>query len=167
MSTHQTFRVAKVVYFTDLTRKAARVIPLGSLAEVRLKDAHALALKARTALNSDEATLITPLLRDKLADPFAFWKVEFELAFSKVKKEGADALDFLAKRHASSLSVLAPSDYEERHWLLSRLFAPRDDAVEAKLSAAVDSEFADLLKRYGGQAAAPKKVIETAVLEAA
>src|SRR5438876_1109990 len=51
---------------------------------------------------------------------------------SFVKKEGGDALDFLAKRHASSLSVLAPTDYApERQWLLSRLFAPRDDAVEA------------------------------------
>ncbi|TMJ92917.1 MAG: hypothetical protein E6G77_24890 [Alphaproteobacteria bacterium] len=83
-------------------------------------------------MTPDEAALITPLLRDKLADPFEFWKVEFDLAFSKVKKEGGDALDFLAKRHASSLSVLAPTDYApERQWLLSRLFAPRDDAVEA------------------------------------
>jgi hypothetical protein len=167
MSTHQTFRVAKVVYFSDLTRNAGRVIPLGSFAEVRVSDVHALALKARTALSPDEAALITPLLRDKLADPFEFWKVEFDLAFSKVKKEGVDALDFLAKRHASSLSVLAPTDYAERHWLLGRIFAPRDDAVEAKLSAAVDSEFADLLKRYGAQAAAPEKMIKTAVLEAA
>jgi hypothetical protein len=36
-----------------------------------------------------------------------------------------------------------------------------------KLSAAFDDEFAAWLKRYGGQPAAPKKVIESAVLDKA
>jgi hypothetical protein len=159
MSTDQIFRVARIVYFTDLTSAKGRVIPLGSLAEVRLPHVHALALKARGALNKDELALITPLIRDKLADPFAYLRLEFDLAWSKAKS--GHAIEFLAQRHASSLSVLAPTDYSERGWLLSRLRAPRDEAVEGKLSAAVDSEFAELLKRYGGQVAAPRKVIET------
>jgi hypothetical protein len=159
MNADQTFRVAKVVYFTDLTRAGSRVIPLGSLAEVRLSRIRGLALKARTALKPDEVALVTPLIRDKLADPFVFLKVEFDLAWNNAP--AGKALEFLGKRHASSLSVLAPTDYSERHWLLGRLLHPRGEAVDGKLSDAIDSEFAELLKQYGDQVDADQKVIES------
>lgn len=159
MSTESTFRVARIVYFTDLTRNAARVIPLGSLSEVSLPHIYGLALKARAVLEPDELDLVTPIIRDRLANPFTFLRGEFDLAWDQASP--GKAIDFLADRHTSSLSVLAPTDYSERHWLLGRLLPVRDDAVEGKLSAAVDSEFADLLKRYGSHVAAPRKVIES------
>jgi len=154
----KTFRVARIVYFTSLTSANARVIPLGSLSEVLLPQVHGLALKARAALLPEELALISPLIRDRLENPFDFLRGEFDLAWKEAA--AGSAIEFLAARHASSLSVLAPTDYSERHWLLSRLFV-REDAVEAKLSAAVDSEFSELIKCYGSHAAAPRKVIES------
>ena len=47
------------------------------------------------------------------------------------------------------------------NWLLTRLLRVREEAVEAQLSAAVDNEFSELTKCYGGHAAAPRKVIES------
>jgi hypothetical protein len=160
-----TFRVAKIVYFTDLTRAGARVIPLGSLSEVQLPHVHGLALKARAVLQPQEFDLINPLIRERLRDPFAFLRGEFDLAW-KNSPPGA-ALDYLAGRHAASLSILAPMDYEGRHWLLSRIFPVREDTLEAKLSAAVDDEFSELLKRYDSRAAAPQKLIASEQREAA
>jgi hypothetical protein len=153
------------VYFTDLTRANARVIPLGSLSEVMLPHIHGLALKARSVLGPDELELVAPLIRVRLTNPFAFLRGEFDLAWEKAGL--GKAIDFLAGRHASSLSVLAPTDYSERHWLLGRHWPARHEAVEGKLSAAVDSEFAELLKRYGSQVDAPRKVIESESREAA
>ena len=155
---NKTFRVARIVYFTDLTRNGARVIPLGSLSEVLLPEIHGLALTARAKLLPEELELVNPLLRDKLANPFTYLQGEFSLAW-KDAMPGV-AIEYLAKRHASSLSVLAPTDYAESHWLLSRLFV-REETVEAKLSAAVDGEFSELLKIYGSLAASPQKVIQS------
>lgn len=165
MRIEPSFRVARIVYFTNLTRADARVIPLGTLSEVLLPHIHGLALKARAGLLPDELALITPLIRDRLANPFAFLRSEFDLAWNEAPS--GKAMEFLAGRHASSLSVLAPTDYSERNWLLSRILPVRDDAVEGKLSAAVDSEFSELLKRYGSHVAAPRKVIESESRDAA
>lgn len=165
MSIDPTFRVARIVYFTNLTRADARVIPLGTLSEVLLPHIHGLALKARAELQSDELAMVTPLIRDRLANPFTFLRGEFDLAWDEAAP--GKAIEFLAGRHASSLSVLAPTDYSERNWLLSRILPVRDDAVEGKLSAAVDSEFSELLKHYGSHVAAPRKVIESESREAA
>ena len=63
----KTFRVAKIVYFTDLTSADARVIPLGSLSEVQLPHVHGLAIKARAALQPQELELINPLIRERLS----------------------------------------------------------------------------------------------------
>jgi hypothetical protein len=160
-----TFKVARIVYFTDLTNTKARVIPLGSLSEILLPHVHALALKARADLKPEELKLIGPLIRDRLAKPFAFLRGEFELAWENAPP--GRAIEFLAHRHAASLSVLAPTDYLERNWLLHRLLPAHSDAVEGKLSAAVDSEFAELLKKYGQRVTAPRKVIESESREAA
>jgi len=165
MSAELSFRVARIVYFSDLTRAGARVIPLGSLSEVVLPHIYGLALKARAALAEDELELIAPLIRERLTDPFAFLRGEFDLAWDTAAP--GKAIDFLAGRHASSLSVLAPTDYAEKGWLFSRLLVPRADAVEGKLSAAVDVEFSELVKTYGAHVAAPRKVIESEVREAA
>jgi hypothetical protein len=165
MGVEPSFKVARIVYFTNLTSARARVIPLGSLSEVMTPHVHALALKAREGLAPDELALVSPLIREKLANPFAFLRMEFDKAWDAA--EPGRAIEFLAKIHTTSLSVLAPTDYSERGWLLSRIMPPRDDAVEGKLSAAVDSEFSELLKRYGGHAAAPRKVIESESREAA
>jgi hypothetical protein len=160
MRAEPSFKVARIVYFTNLTSDRARVIPLGTLSEVLMPHVHALALKAREDLAPDELALVSPLIREKLANPFAFLRMEFDKAWEAAAP--GRALEFLSKIHTTSLSVLAPTDYSERGWLLSRIMAPRGDAVEGKLSAAVDSEFSELLKRYGGHAAAPRKVIESA-----
>jgi hypothetical protein len=157
-----TFRVARIVYFADLTKVGSRVIPLGAFAEVTLPHVHGLALKARASLKPVELSMISALLRDRITNPFAFLKSEFDLAWKSVEA-GVRALDFLAGRHASSLSVLAPKNYSERTWLLQRLIPARNEAVEGKLSAAVDSEFSELLKFYGmpDPVAPDRKVIES------
>jgi hypothetical protein len=143
-----TFRVARIVYFTDVTKDRSRVIPLGALAEVVLPHVHGLALKARASLKPGELSMISPLIRDRIAIPFDFLKGEFDLAWKSAGTAGK-ALEFLAERHASSLSVLSPTDYPARNWLLKRLIPARSEAVEGKLSAAVDFEFAELWKLYG------------------
>ncbi len=159
------FRVAQIVYFSDLTRPDARVVPLGSLAEIILPHMHGLALKARTTLMPDELRLVSPLVRDALANPFSFLRADFESAWESA--DGASALQFFAKRHASSLSVLAPVEYHQRHWLLERLLPVREEAVEGQLSSAVDSEFGKLLTRFGAHVSAQRKRIESEVREAA
>src|SRR4051812_19526463 len=101
------FRVARIVYFTDLSRASARVVPLGTLAEVITPHVYGLALKARAGLKADELALVTPLIREQMKNPFSFLRGEFDAAW-----ENADpgrAIDFLAGRHTSSLSVLAPT----------------------------------------------------------
>lgn len=137
-------RVARVVYFTDLTRRNAPTIPLGAFAEIMLPEVHGLALKARANLSEDEQLLLGGLLRAPLAEPFKFLAKEFDIAW--VQAEPGRALDFLAGRHTASLSVLAPhiSRAANSPWW-SRLLRGKED-VEAKLSHAVDAEFADLLK---------------------
>ena len=124
------FRVARIVYFSDLTRAKARVIPLGSLSEVKLSHTNGLALKARTALSADELSLISPLLRDQFKNPFVFLRGEFDQAWEKA---AGRALEFLSDRHASSLSVLTPTDYAKRNWLFDRLLPPRGDVVVGKI----------------------------------
>ncbi len=160
------FKVARIVYFTDLTSAGARVIPLGSFGEVMLPHVHALALKARTALTAEELALISPLLRYRLESPFKFLRAEFDLAW-KTGDYGR-ALEFLTKKHSASLSILAPTDVTDyRHWLLQRLLPARDDAVEGKLSSAIDNEFSELMKSHGGQVASERKVIEVDIDRAA
>jgi hypothetical protein len=156
-TTEPSFRVARIVYFPDLTRADARVIPLGSLSEVILTHTKGLALKARTALSVEELNLLSPLIRKQLINPFLFLRGEFEKAW----ENGADnALEFLASRQASSLSVLAPTDYPGRKWLLRRLLPPREDVVISTLSEAVGSEFAELFKKYGKGVVAERTIVE-------
>jgi hypothetical protein len=157
--TSPTFRTAQIVYFTDLTRRDARVIPLGALAEVMLPHIHGLGLRARTTLTEDELNLVSPLIRDRLSNPFTFFRAEFDLAWDDA--EIGHAIDFLAGRHATSLSIMAPVDYSQRQWLLERKVAPRPDAVDAQISTAIDTEFERLMKQYGDPQVPDRKLIES------
>ena len=154
-----TFQVARIVYLPQLTRADARAIPLGSLAEVMLPHIHGLGLRARTMLKPAELELISPLIRERLADPFSFFRAEFDLAFDKAPI--GHSIAFLAARHCSSLSVLAPTDYSKRSWLFGRALPPREETVDAQLSVAVDDEFQALMKQYGDPAAPDRKLIES------
>jgi hypothetical protein len=159
------FKVARIVYFTDLSTRSARVIPLGIFGEVIMPHVQALALKARSGLTPAELKVISPLIRDRLENPFKFLRAEFDLAW----EGGSRALDFLTKRHSSSLSILIPTDVDvaDRTWLFGRAMPPRDDAVEGKLSAAVDREFSELMKVHGDHLAGQRKVIEVDIDRAA
>jgi hypothetical protein len=159
------FKVARIVYFTDLTKASSRVIPLGSFGEVMLPHVHALGLKARSSLTREELALIAPLLRDRLESPFKFLRAEFNLAWET--GGFGRALELLTTKHSSSLSILTPTDVPDRHWLLQRLLPVRDDAVEGKLSSAIDHEFSELVKSYGDQVASERKVIEVDIDRAA
>jgi hypothetical protein len=68
---------------------------------------HALALKARDGLAPDELALVSPLIRERLANPFAFLRMEFDKAWDAA--EPGRAIEFLSKSHTTSLSVLAPT----------------------------------------------------------
>jgi hypothetical protein len=134
--------VARLVYFTDLTRKTAPVIPLGALCEITLPHAHGLALKARAQLTPSETASIAPLLRESLAKPFTFLRDEFDLAWDEAGF--GQALKFLSERHNASLSLLSPHDGEaERSW---HKWLTGEKEFEVRLGTAVEREFADLLK---------------------
>jgi hypothetical protein len=135
-------RVARLVYFTDLTRKSARIIPLGALCEITLPSAHGLALKARAELTPSETASVAPLLRESLAKPFTFLRDEFDLAWDEA--EFGQALKFLGERHNASLSLLSPHDGEaEGSW---HRWLTGEKEFEVRLGTAVEREFADLLK---------------------
>jgi hypothetical protein len=153
------FRVARIIYVGEMTKADARVIPLGSLSEVVLPHMHGLALKARDNLRAAELEIVHPLMRERLSNPFAFLRSEFDAAWKEAR--AGQALDFLAGRHTASLSVLAPTDFAGRSWLFSRLLPARKDAVIAKLVQAVDSEFAELMKRYGNESFSDRTLIES------
>ena len=129
-------RAARVVYYTDMTRSNSRVIPLGIFCEITLPHGLGLGLKARSALSEEEAAALAPIFRGPLSNPFNFLAAEFDLAWGN----GASALDFLARKHAAALSVLAPyQPTAERSWYQG------EPEVRAKLENAVDREFAALL----------------------
>jgi hypothetical protein len=137
------FRVTQIVYVTDVTRADSQVIALGVFAEMANNDWHGLALKARKTLTKAELSEVSPLLRDALADPFAYLRGEFNDAWDNA--EPGRALEYLARRHNAGLRILTPTDCAERNWLRDRLMSPRKEALEAKLMAAVDTAFGKLL----------------------
>ena len=153
------FHASRIVYFVDRTRAGAPVIPLGILAEVSTDHVYGLGLKARTKLTTAELEQISPLLREQIVNPFAFLRREFEDAWEKAP---GDALALLTRRHNSSLSILAPVDcVDERSWLAERLLPARNDAIEAKLGAAVHKAFEELEEAYGAKDIAQKAIVET------
>ncbi|MEI9991877.1 MAG: hypothetical protein WDM86_17800 [Rhizomicrobium sp.] len=133
------FRVAQIVYVTDVTREGAPIIPLGVFAEASNQKSRGLALKARKSLSAAEREMLSPLLRDLLMDPFAYFHSEFRDAWDNAPP--GRALEYLGKRHASGLRILGPKDCDETIWFLQRLIAPKLDALEAKLTSAVDREY--------------------------
>jgi hypothetical protein len=150
-------RVARVIYYTDVTKAAAPVIPLGVFSEILLPQLHGLALKARSSLTLAETGRIGPLLRERLADPFSFLREEFEEAWDRAHP--GKALDFLAERHATALSIPAAREFSSSISWLS--FIRRSDTAEVKLSDAIDSEFAALLRDDRTNEPVPKrKLIE-------
>jgi len=152
------FRVARAVYFTNLTDAKAAIIPLGVFAEIIVPGLHGLALKARSKLTAKETGLVGGLLRDRLSEPFGFLREEFQTAWARTE-QGGEAISFMNNRHSSALSVLAPRDYKrDRGWMG---FMKADDAsVELKLSEAIDHEFEELLREHGDGAAPKRKLIE-------
>jgi hypothetical protein len=118
---------ARIVYFTDMTRRSAPIVPLGAFGEVRNNDRYGLALKARTLLTDHELAIIGSMLREKLADPFKYLNLEFELAWNEARGR---AMDFLARRHTAAISVLAPHVVERRFWQ-RRWFG--EDPLEGRL----------------------------------
>src|SRR5215469_4459488 len=114
--TEPTFKVARIVYLPDLTRADAGAIPLGVFAEMLTERSRGLGLKARKGLTQGELVQIAPILRDALADPFEYFRSQFNEAWDKA--EPGKALDYLGRRHSSNLSVLAAEDCPaERNWL--------------------------------------------------
>jgi hypothetical protein len=157
-SVHQlvprSLRVARIVYFTDLTQVDARVIPLGALSEITHRNVHGLALTARGELDAKEIELINPLLRQRLAHPFNFLREEFQTAWDGA--EPGEALAFLAERHGSSLSVLRPRPVGEAAWWQKLWSSPR---IETKLVEAVDTEFASLMREYTDKEPEPERTV--------
>ena len=134
-------RVTRVVYFTDLTRADAPVIPLGAFSELLLPHGHALALKARSSLKENELSKVAGLLRERLKNPFDMLRREFDLAWDEA--EPGQAITYLAQRHAAALSILAPRDCVEKHrWYSFILDKPE---AEEKIASAVNKEFAELM----------------------
>jgi hypothetical protein len=134
-------RVARVVYFTDVTRADAPIIPLGAFSELVLPHGHALALKARSSLKEEELAKVAGLIRERLKNPFDMLRQEFDLAWEQAKP--GYAIAYLAQRNASALSILAPRDCVEKpRWYSFILEKPE---AEAKIASAVNKEFSDLL----------------------
>lgn len=118
------------------------MIPLGVFAEIVSGSVHGLALKARSNLTMTETNMIGSLLRERLADPFALLRDEFEEAWSNATP--GEALNFLARRHTTALSIPSPREVAiTGSWLP---FMRRYETVEVRLSSAIDTEFEALLR---------------------
>jgi hypothetical protein len=139
-----------------MTHSGAPVVPLGAFAEIILPHVHGLALKARSGLSASEIELISPLVRDRISEPFTFLREEFKIAWDEAAQGGA--LKFLANRHAAALSILRPVEVGEKSWW-QRLISARQDAIELKLSDALDREFAALVKSAGDSVAPKRKFL--------
>lgn len=147
-------QVARIVYFTDMTVPDALVIPLGAFAECLTEKVHGLAMTARPSLTEDELAKISPLMRDALRNPYAFFRDRFDEVWKETKGTG-ESLDRLTRAHIGALSVLAPTDAKEKVWFIEREIHPRNEAVTEKLLAAVKRELSlmhEVGDEVGGQA---------------
>ena len=158
MTVTSSFRVSRIIYFAGITSAESIIIPLGTLAHVALPHMHGMALKARTSLSDANRALVTPLLAELSHNPYAFLHKEFELAW--VGDTGT-ALDILAVRHTTSLSVSRPTDYAKGMRLLKLEIPAREDAVVADLTNAVISEFDKMMEQFGGTSSDPSMTIES------
>jgi hypothetical protein len=135
-----TLFAARVVYFTDMTNRDAKTIPLGVFCEIKTEHVHGLALKARSQLGPPELGAVAPIFRNSLTNPFSYLSSEFDAAWSR-EQEGA--LDFLAHKHFGALSVLAPyQSTTVRTWWRDLLGGPELDAM---LKDAVSQAFDSLM----------------------
>ena len=145
-------RAARILYCTEMTRSNGRVVPLGVFCEIKLPHGHGLALKARSALSAEEAALIAPIFRAPLTNPFGYLATEFDLAWDNF--DGTSALGYLANKHSTALSVLAPYEpaAERGAWYRGLFGEPE---VQAKLKSAVNREFDLLLADFPPPADSP------------
>lgn len=112
-------RISRVVYFTNLQRTDSLEIPVGVVGEVTLSNLRAIGTALRPSFNADELALMGPFMKDYLVKPTAALWPEIVDIFEN-SAPGA-TLDLFARRHASSLSVLAPALVDvPRQWLLER-----------------------------------------------
>jgi hypothetical protein len=144
-------RVARAVYFTDLTRRDAPVIPIGAFCEIITTRGRGLALKARSSLNEQELSMVSALLRDRMANPFSYLATEFDEAWKATPRGGA--IDFLAKRHSAALGILSPRE-------LAASWFSRWLGDEATLKSAVEREFDDAMAKPATPLASPPAIEE-------
>src|SRR6266849_3719539 len=98
--------IARIVYHTDLQRADVAPIPLGVIAEVTGGPFRGLGLIARADLLPQELASVGRLMRESLARPFEFLKLQFEWAAAET--HSGEALRALAARHTESLFFSPP-----------------------------------------------------------
>jgi hypothetical protein len=134
-------RISRVVYFTDLQRTDSREIPVGVVGEVTLSSLRGVGSAFRPNFSEGELSLMGPFMKDFLAKPTqALWP-----EFLKIFESGepsSSALDLFARRHASSLSVLAPEPVDvPRQWLLERDGARLVKIVRERMKVVLTDEY--------------------------
>jgi hypothetical protein len=133
-------RISRVVYFTNLQRTDSREIPVGVVGEVTLSGLRGVGTAFRPSFSTDELALMGPLMRDILTHPSDVLWPEF-LEIFKTREPGA-ALDLFAQRHASSLSVLAPTPLDvPRQWLLERDNTRLQEIVRDRIKVILTDEY--------------------------
>jgi len=133
-------RISRVVYFTDLQHTDSREIPIGIVSEVMLSSLQGVGTALRPNFSDAELGLMGPFMRDVLANPTrTLWPEVVEI-FQNT--EPGSTLDVLAQRHASSLSVLAPTPLEvPRRWLLERDTARLAEIVRERMKVTLTDEY--------------------------
>jgi hypothetical protein len=147
-------RLSRVVYFTDMQHSDAREIPIGVVAEANLDHVLAIGAAMRPSLTADDLDVLGPAARKILANPMdSFWP-EIEEIFNSA--EAGQALNEFARRHTSSLSVLAPVTLDApRRWLLETDTSLLINIVKDRLGTVLEDEYYRFLFPPRGPVAAP------------
>jgi hypothetical protein len=154
------FRLARILYFTDLRHSDSLIIPIGVVAEVALDRLCGIGAALRPSLDESELSQLGPWMREALSSPYdALWP-EMEKAL-KASAPGS-ALQVFSELHRSSLSVLAPLALDvPKQWLLERDPDRLQGIVSKRLDVTLTEQYYELLFPPRTDAAQlPPRVVE-------
>ena len=148
-------RLSRIVVFSDLQHADSHEIHIGVVAEVVLPTLRAIGTAVRSELPPHEQKLLGPILRRHMEKPIEhLWPEILEVFKGSAPGQ---ALESLAERHASSLSVLAPRKLEvPRQWLIEKDEKRLSSLVKARIKVSlIDAYFELLFPPRGSNIAEP------------
>jgi hypothetical protein len=92
-------RFSTITFYSDMSKVAAPVIPIGIMAEILLPHLWGVGLIARIELSADEMALVSELPKQLVAKPFDYLAREFNEAW---KAGPGGALDYVTSKYECS-----------------------------------------------------------------